>query len=216
MRNEPESAISHLAAAALSLAALPMLIVLAALYGSHLHVVSFAIYGFTMFMLYLTSTLYHSFNRGSSIKRVFKKFDHIMIFWFIAGTYTPLCLVPLHGPFGWKLLIVIWTIALAGTIFKSIFAKSPGWINSLLYAAMGWASLIAIGPLYKKIGMAGLAFMAAGGLFYTVGAWLYAHSKTRDERYGRLMHAIFHYFVIAGSLCFYSMMVFIVLPLEPS
>lgn len=214
--NEPWSAISHLVGACFSLAALIILVVKSRNYASPLHTISFLIYGISQFLLYTMSTLYHSFNRGTTAKKLFRRFDHITIFWFIAGTYTPVCLVVLDKPLGWFLVVSIWIIAFLGTIFKAIWIKSPGWLNSTLYIIMGWLAVYVLRPLHQNIGFQGVALIILGGLLYSIGAIIYAISKKQDLKRSIKVHDLFHWFVLAGSLSFFWVMYFIVLPYNPS
>lgn len=162
-QNEPWSALSHMIGAGLSVVALVVLVVASIQRASTVHTVSFIIYGVSQILLYTMSTLYHSFKRGTRVKQLFRRFDHIMIFWFIAGTYTPVSLVVLHYPLDWILVIIIWSIAILGTLFKAIWIKSPGWINSTLYIAMGWVAVYVLSPLYQSVGVKGVAMMIGGG-----------------------------------------------------
>jgi hemolysin III len=156
-------------------------------------VVSVAIYGVTLVILYSASTLYHSL-RGRA-KRIFKKLDHLSIYLLIAGSYTPFCLVTLRGPWGWALFAIVWTLAAVGML-QEIKPRSEARVMSLvIYAVMGWIVLVAIEPLIAGLGMAGFIWLAAGGVLYTVGIVFYAF----DKRF-RHWHGIWHLFVMAGSL----------------
>ncbi|KNX76120.1 hemolysin III [Pseudomonas sp. 250J] len=184
---------THLVGAVLACIGAVWLIVVAGLQGDPWKIVSFSIYGFTLLLLYSISTLYHS-TRGRA-KRVMRKLDHLSIYLLIAGSYTPFCLVSLRGPWGWSLFGVVWGLALIGML-QEIKPRSEARILSIvIYALMGWIVLVAVKPLLHSLGGAGFAWLAAGGVFYTVGIIFFAF----DSRF-RHWHGIWHLFVIAGSL----------------
>lgn len=184
---------THLVGAVLTCIGASWLIVVAGLQGDPWKIVSFSIYGFTLLLLYSISTLYHS-TRGRA-KRIMRKLDHLSIYLLIAGSYTPFCLVSLRGPWGWSLFGVVWGLALIGML-QEIKPRSEARILSIvIYALMGWIVLVAVKPLLHSLGAAGFAWLAAGGVFYTVGIIFFAF----DSRF-RHWHGIWHLFVIAGSL----------------
>ncbi|MCG8296293.1 PAQR family membrane homeostasis protein TrhA [Pseudomonas entomophila] len=184
---------THLVGAVLACIGAVWLIVVAGLQGDPWKIVSFSIYGFTLLLLYSISTLYHS-TRGRA-KRVMRKLDHLSIYLLIAGSYTPFCLVSLRGPWGWSLFGVVWGLAVIGML-QEIKPRSEARILSIvIYAVMGWIVLVAVKPLLSSLGAAGFAWLAAGGVFYTVGIIFFAF----DSRF-RHWHGIWHLFVIAGSL----------------
>ncbi|MDH1631170.1 PAQR family membrane homeostasis protein TrhA [Pseudomonas mosselii] len=184
---------THLVGAVLACIGAVWLIVVAGLQGDPWKIVSFSIYGFTLLLLYSISTLYHS-TRGRA-KRIMRKLDHLSIYLLIAGSYTPFCLVSLRGPWGWSLFGVVWGLALVGML-QEIKPRSEARILSIvIYALMGWIVLVAVKPLLQSLGGAGFAWLAAGGVFYTVGIIFFAF----DSRF-RHWHGIWHLFVIAGSL----------------
>ena len=156
-------------------------------------IVSVAIYGVTLVLLYSVSTVYHSV-RGRS-KVIMQKFDHLSIYLLLAGSYTPFCLVTLHGPWGWSLFGVVWSMAVIGML-QEIKPRSEARILSIvIYAVMGWIVLVAVKPLLAALGTAGFIWLATGGVMYTVGIIFFA----LDHRL-RHAHGIWHLFVIAGSL----------------
>ncbi|NIZ47169.1 hemolysin III family protein [Entomospira nematocerorum] len=212
-QNEPWSALSHLIGAALSIVALVLLVVQSVRYATPIHTIGFLIYGVSQLLLYTMSTLYHSFKRETRVKLVFRRFDHISIFWFIAGTYTPISLIVLPHPMALILIAIIWSIALLGTLFKALWVKSPGWVNSTLYIAMGWIAVYVIIPLYDGVGLVGLLLMILGGVLYSMGAIIYALGKKRDLKIAMRMHDIFHVFVLAGSVAFFVVMYVFILPM---
>ena len=193
---EKFNALTHLVGAVLALAGTVVLIALAALDGDPWKVVSVSIYGTTLTLLYSFSTLYHSL-RGRG-KNILRKLDHHSIYLLIAGSYTPFCLVTLRGPWGWSLFGVVWGLAALGSL-QELRPKSGARILSVvIYVAMGWAALVALVPLVHALGPAGFAWVAAGGLFYTIGIVFYALDA-------RLIHAhgVWHLFVIGGSAAHY-------------
>jgi hemolysin III len=206
LSTELANGITHGIGFLLSQAGLVVLVTLAATRGSARHVVSCSIYGATLVLLYLASTLYH-FARRPRAKRVFRVMDHIAIYLLIAGTYTPFTLVTLEGRWGWTLFGVIWGLAVMGTLFKLLVA--PGkweFVSVAFYLAMGWAAIAALGPLRQNLSTAGLAWMFAGGAAYTLGVVFYAWESIRYH------HAIWHLFVMLGSACHFFAVMFHVLP----
>lgn len=193
---EKFNALTHLVGALLALAGTIALIVLAALDGDPWKVVSVSIYGVTLVLLYSFSTAFHSV-RGRA-KKILQKLDHHSIYLLIAGSYTPFCLVTLRGPWGWSLLGVVWGLALFGSLQELRPKRATRMLSLVIYIVMGWVALVALVPLLKVLGPAGFAWVAAGGLFYTVGITFYVLDT-------RLTHAhgIWHLFVIAGSAAHY-------------
>lgn len=195
-RGERLNSITHLVGAALALAGLVVLVVVAARQGEPWKIVSFSVYGATLFLLYGASTLYHSL-RGRA-KAVFRKIDHLAIYLLIAGTYTPFTLVTLRGSWGWSLFGVIWGLAILGMAQEFLPRRRGRVLSLVIYFLMGWLALVALGPLWKALPPMGMAWLVAGGLFYTVGAIFYG----LDERL-RHAHGIWHLFVLAGSASHY-------------
>ena len=199
------SGLTHCIGAALSLVGLVLLIVFSSIWGDAYDIVSFTIFGTALFLLYLFSTLYHWLNIGEKGIRVFKKFDHIMIYVLIAATYTPICLGPMRGPWGWSIFGVIWGFAIIGIILTSVWIKAPRALTTSIYIAMGWVVLIAIYPLFKVFQEANLlyslAWLVAGGIFYTIGGLIYGLKwhNFHFKHFG--FHEIFDIFVLLGSAC---------------
>ena len=190
---EKFNAWTHLVGAVLAAAGSIWLLVMASLDGSPQKIISVAIYGVTLVLLYSVSTVYHSV-RGRS-KVIMQKFDHLSIYLLIAGSYTPFCLVTLHGPWGWSLFVIVWGMAVIGML-QEIKPRSEARILSIvIYAVMGWIVLVAVKPLLAALGTAGFIWLATGGVMYTVGIIFFA----LDHRL-RHAHGIWHLFVIAGSL----------------
>ncbi len=198
---EPFNALSHMAGAVASIVGLTLLVVFAALKADVWHVVSFAIFGTTLVLMYTSSTLYHGLRLSEKGIAVMQKIDHITIFMLIAGTYTPFCLVPLGGPWGWSLLIIAWSIALAGVFLKLFCLNVPRWISTAIYLIMGWIFVVAVYPLVMALNLSSLIWLVLGGLFYSGGAAIYS-LKRRDPWPGTFgFHGIWHMFVLSGSFC---------------
>ena len=195
---------THLLGAVIALAGLVVLVVFASLKGDVWRIVSFSIYGTSLFLLYLFSTLYHG-TKGS-VKAVFKKLDHIGIYLLIAGSYTPFVLVSLNGVWGWSLFGVIWGLAVIGILLDCFSSDEPRIIQVIIYLLMGWIALIAIKPLIESLSMDGFLWLLGGGLFYTVGIVFYILDIKKYH-----FHGIWHLFVLAGSVTHYFTIMYYVL-----
>nr|WP_263327554.1 hemolysin III family protein [Neobacillus sp. Marseille-Q6967] len=206
-KEEVANSITHGIGAFLSVAALVVLIVFSSLYGNAWHVVSFTIYGATMFILYMSSTLVHSFPEGKA-KDIFEIFDHSSIYFFIAGTYTPFLLVVIKGGLGWSLFGIVWGLAIAGTVFKCFFVKKYLFTSTILYIVMGWLIAFAWEPLANHLPPEGMTYLIIGGALYTLGAIFYVW------RGFQFHHAVWHLFVIAGSAFHYFCILLFVLPIQ--
>ena len=190
---EKFNALSHLLGAVLALAGTVVLVALAALGGDPWKVVGVSIYGASLVLMYSSSTLYHSV-RGGRGKDFLRKMDHQSIYLLIAGSYTPFCLVTLRGPWGWSLLGVVWGLAVVGSLQDLRPRTDARIVSVVIYLLMGWAAVVALVPMVNGLGRAGFAWVAAGGLLYTVGIAFYA----LDARL-KHAHGIWHLFVLAGS-----------------
>jgi len=195
-RDEKFNSISHLIGAALALGGLAVLVVSAGLKGDPWRIVSFAVYGTTLFVLYLFSTLYHSLSGNA--KALFQKVDHTAIYLLIAGTYTPFTLVTMRGAWGWTIFGIVWGLAVAGIIQELALTTKHRILSVMIYLVMGWVVVVAIRPLMKVLPAWGMVWLVAGGLFYTIGVVFYVLDK--KFRHG---HGIFHVFVLAGSISHY-------------
>jgi len=187
------NSISHLVGAALALAALVVLVVFASLQGDPWKIVSFSIYGATLFLLYTFSALYHSL-RGRA-KIIFQKLDHAAIYLLIAGSYTPFTLVTLRGAWGWSLFGIVWGLAIVGIVLDSLHRNGPRIYQMIIYLLMGWVVLVALYPLLQNLATGCLILLVFGGLCYTGGMVFYA----MDEKM-KHAHGIWHLFVLAGSV----------------
>ncbi len=202
---EVMNAVTHGIGTLLAVAGLVLLTVLAYLHGDIWHIVSFSIYGTTLVLLYLASTLYHSFT-NERVKRVFKILDHSAIYLLIAGTYTPFTLVPLHGVLGWTVFGVVWGLAVIGIVFKVFFTGRFKLVSTICYLGMGWFIVFAIKPLLATVPALGMSWLFVGGLFYSLGSIFYLWKKIPYN------HAIWHLFVLAGSVSHFIAVFFYVLP----
>jgi hemolysin III len=203
---ELANSITHGIGLALSIAGFAVLLVLAALRGSAWHIVGCAIYGTTLICVYTASTLYHSISRPK-FRRILKILDHSAIYLLIAGTYTPFLLVNLRGAWGWSLLGVVWGLAAAGIVFKVWFVDRFQFLSTAIYIAMGWLALIAVKPLFAAVPTTGFVWLVAGGLLYTIGVLFFAWKRVPYN------HAIWHVFVMAGSICHFLAVLYSVVPL---
>lgn len=201
---EKINVISHAIGLLLSITALALLVVRAGLYGNIWHIVSFSVYGLSLIVLYSASTFYH-LSKTENIRKKLNIWDHSSIFILIAGTYTPYSLVSLNGVVGWTIFGVIWALAIAGVILKIFFIGRLEILSTIMYIAMGWLIVLAIKPLISALVMEGLVWLFAGGIFYTVGAIFFSIEKIKFN------HAIFHIFVLAGSICHFISIYFYIL-----
>ncbi|MHB1511779.1 MAG: PAQR family membrane homeostasis protein TrhA [Acidiferrobacter sp.] len=199
-REELFNSISHIVGGALALVGTVVLIVFAALRADPWRIVSFSIYGLTLIFLYAMSGLYHGL--GGRARAVFQRLDHVAIYLLIAGTYTPFVLGPLRGPWGWSLFGILWGLAITGIVQEFIPQKSRR-LSVILYVVMGWLIVIALQPLMRHLAPGGFWWLAAGGVFYTVGVIFFIF----DEKW-RFGHEIWHLFVLAGSIAQYCAVLF--------
>jgi hemolysin III len=187
------NSITHGIGALLSIVALVVLIMVAGRHGDVWHLASFSIYGSTLILLYLSSTLYHSAS-NPKIKDLFARFDHVSIFLLIAGTYTPILLTSIKGILGWGLFVVIWVIALVGAVIRTIYVNRFRKLMVALYLMMGWMAVFVGKQIYQNLPSESLLFLIAGGIAYSAGVIFYLW---RNLKYS---HGIWHLFVLAGSI----------------
>ncbi len=196
--------LTHGAGLLLGIAALVLMIVFAAQKGSAIRVVSSTVYGVTLVVLYASSTFYHALPSGRG-KRVFGILDHAAIFLLIAGTYTPFALVTLAGGWGWSLFAVIWGLAIGGIVLEAVSRGRMRRVQLLLYLVMGWGIVAAARPLVRELATGGLALLLAGGLAYTLGVVFFVWRRP-------FHHAVWHVFVLSGSICHFFAVLLYVIP----
>jgi hemolysin III len=196
---------SHAAGLFLSLVACVLMVIRASLHGNAWHIVSVCIFGASLVALYAASTAYHSATRPEVRTRL-RIIDHATIYLLIAGTYTPFTLITLNGTVGWVIFAVSWGLAVSGIYLKLHFTGRFDLLSTLMYVFMGWIIIFAVKPLIASLPVAGLYWLVAGGLSYTLGAVIYS------IKYIPLNHAIFHLFVLGGSICHFVAVYFYVLP----
>ena len=196
------NSITHGVGTLLSIAALVLLVVFASIRGNAWHIVSFSIFGGTLVLLYLASTLYHSFTK-EKVKNLFARFDHAAIFLLIAGTYTPYVLTVLRGALGWTIFGIIWGLAISGVVIRSIYLTRFRKLMVGIYLGMGWMFTLAIVPMIRNLSTTSLIFLFLGGVFYSIGVIFY---MWRTLKYG---HGIWHIFVLAGSIMHFFSVLYI-------
>lgn len=201
VKEEIANAITHGIGVILSIPAIVFLVLFAVQYGTVTDIISFSIFGASMLLLYLSSTLLHSI-RHKKTKDIFEILDHSAIYVLIAGTYTPFLLGPLKGALGYTLLAIVWALAAGGIVFKIFFVKRFIIVSTLVYLLMGWMIIIAIKPLYIQLTGAGFGLLLFGGILYSVGTIFYIWRKIPYH------HAIWHSFVLGGSASMFFCILF--------
>lgn len=205
---DPGSAITHFIGMILAAAASTPLLLTAVWQGDLHSVPALAVFALSMILLYGASTIYHTLNISEKVNKILRKIDHMMIFILIAGSYTPVCVIPLRDSVGYPLLALVWGTAVAGMLIKAFWITCPKWFSSLIYISMGWLCVLAMVPLVSSLPSAAFAWLVAGGIIYTVGGVIYALKlpffNARHRYFGS--HEIFHLFVMGGSFCHYVMM----------
>ena len=195
-KEEIWNAITHGVGALVSIPALILLIIFALERGSADRVVTFAIYGATMLLLYICSTLLHSSFNNPKLQYIFSIMDHSAIYLLIAGTYTPFTLITIGGSLGWTLFGIVWGMALVGVVFKVFYVRRFQLLSTLMYLAMGWLVVLAIKTIYLNLAHSGLIMLIAGGLLYSIGTYFYMAKW-------RYAHTVWHGFVLGGSAMIY-------------
>lgn len=205
---DPGSAITHFIGMMMAIFAAVPLLIRALQHPERIYVISLAVFIVSMILLYLASTVYHTFDISDQTNKLLRKIDHMMIFILIAGTYTPVCLLVLHPSTGRFLLTLIWGIAIVGILVKALWITCPKWFSSVLYIGMGWTCVLAFSQLLNALSPAAFGWLLAGGLIYTVGGVIYALKlpifNARHQHFGS--HEIFHLFVMGGSFCHFIFM----------
>lgn len=197
IRKEVANSISHGLGILFAIVAIPILLAIAAASGNTAGIVGASIYGFSFLFMYTSSTLYHSFQQPN-IKKILRTFDHISIYFLIAGSYTPFILIGMMNTTGIILLCALWTIVLLGTIFKIFFVGRFEFMSTALYLGMGWMAIFVAKPFMAALSTETLILLAAGGILYTIGVIFYVNKKIVYS------HAIWHLFVLAASVCHFA------------
>jgi hemolysin III len=204
---EPMSSLTHLFGAIISFVGMIILIVYERNIpnATPLSFTAILMFGLSLILLYTASTVYHSVKSSDNVIKMLRKLDHSMIYVLIAGTYTPVALISLQGRLRWAVFIGMWSFAIVGVLFKVVWFNSPRWLSTMFYVLMGWIAVFLISPLSKVMSISGLLWLFIGGVFYTLGAVIYATKwpKIKSKVFG--FHEIFHVFVLAGSFCHYFM-----------
>ena len=191
-----------------------LLIVSAAVEGKVWHVVSFSVYGTSLLLLFVASSLHHGVNFSRRLNNLFRLFDYIAIFLLIAGTYTPLSLVVQRNSWGWTLFGVVWTLTFIGITIKCLYPELPRWVSNTFYIGIGWVGAILIIRSVPLIGKAGFALIFIGGVVYTIGAMIFYLEKPNPVPGKFGFHEIWHLFVLTGAVMHYLFMYYIVLPMD--
>lgn len=205
---DPGSAITHFIGTLMAVFATTPLLIKAARQPSWVHMASLGIFILSMILLYVASTIYHTFGQTRKIHIRLKKFDHMAIYVLIAGTYTPICVIALGGRIGFTLLSLVWGLAITGIVITGFMVNCPKWFSSIIYIAMGWTCVLAFTQLINSLPNAAFQWLLAGGIIYTIGGIIYALKlpifNNKHKYFGS--HEIFHLFVMGGSLCHFILM----------
>lgn len=209
-KKEITSALTHLGGAVFGLMGIALFLIGDKI-SNAITATALLVFGISMVLLYSTSTAYHLIDKSKQkAKLIMRKLDHIMIFVFVAGSYTPLCLLVLNNNVGYKLLALVWSITIIGAFIKLFWITAPNWVSSILYIGMGWLAVSVLSPLINNMPLGGMIWLIIGGLLYTVGGVIYGLKKPNFNTKYFGFHELFHIFVLAGSLCHYIMMYFYV------
>ncbi len=208
---EPGSAITHFIGMLMAILAGIPLLLKATLQPNPLYIISLSVYVISLVLLYAASTTYHSLDISDKGNKILKKFDHMMICVLIAGTYTPICLIELKDSIGIPLLILIWSFAIVGILFKAFWVTCPKWVSSILYIAMGWTCLLAFPNFLNALSTPAFGWLLTGGIVYTIGGILYALKFSIFDKLPKNfgLHEIFHLFVMGGSICHFIVMCYL-------
>ena len=205
---EPGSAITHYVAMMMAMIAAVPLLIKATMSQNQSHVIAMLIFAGSMVLLYAASTMYHAVNVSGKVLKIFKKFDHMMIFVLIAGTYTPVCMIVLSKETGYPLLGLVWATAMVGIIIKMFWVTCPKWFSSVIYIAMGWECVLVFRPLLNTLSTGAFLWLLIGGVIYTIGGVIYALKIPVLDALHKFfgLHEIFHIFVMMGSFCHFMFM----------
>jgi hemolysin III len=209
---EPFCSISHGVGVLLSLAGLIALLIFAR--GKGWHLLAFSVYGMSLLTLYVASTLYHSLRVPQRMEERLARFDYCAIYFLIAGSYTPVCIVALGGAVGWTLLGAVWTLAIGGIIACLFWKNNPDWLRMTLYLVMGWMVVFALSPLRAALPGAAIGWLVAGGVAYSIGAVILATDRPHLWPGKFSAHDLWHLFVLGGSICHFVMMARFIAPLS--
>ena len=205
---DPGSALTHFIAMRTAMVAATPLLIKAASVPGTMHLKALSVFIVSMILLYAASTVYHTFDISEHVNKILRKIDHMMIFILIAGTYTPVCLIVLGNKSGYRMLSLVWGIAIVGIIINALWINCPKWFSSLVYIAMGWICVLAFRQIVLALPKSAFLWLLTGGLIYTAGGIIYALKlpifNATHKNFGS--HEIFHLFVMGGSLCHYVMM----------
>lgn len=196
---EPMNGLTHFIPAVLSIIGIVFLLMKAVELSDPYRIVSYSVFGAGLFLLYLMSTLYHWLLLDTQKIKILRRLDHMMIFVLIAATYTPICLIPLRGGWGWSLFATVWAMATVGIFLKIFWMNAPRWLSTGIYLGMGWIALIALWPMINNMSLQSLLLLLAGGIFYSLGAVIYALKKPVLIPNILGFHEIFHICVAMGS-----------------
>lgn len=211
--SDPVSGLTHFIAIILSIIGLILLLINSIVPEVRvMHIVTFSVFGAGLILLYTASTLYHWIPARDVVRERLRKIDHFMIYILIAATYTPVCLIPLRGPWGYGIFAGIWTLAITGILLEIFYKNAPRWFTTLFYVLMGWLVIIGTWPVLQTMGVGGFLWLLGGGLTYTVGAVIYGMRKPNPWPKVFGFHEIFHIFVMFGSFFHFIMMYYYVLP----
>ncbi|MBI9103606.1 MAG: hemolysin III family protein [Spirochaetales bacterium] len=210
--DEVINTITHMSGAIFSFLGMVILIVLSVQSGKTWHIIGFSVYGLSLFLLFLASTFHHGLELSEKGNDFFRLFDYLAIFFLIAGTYTPLCLIVARDAWSWSILGVIWIIAAVGITLKSVFPNLPKWMTNTLYLCMGWVGVVQIYRTIPSIGPTGFILLLTGGVIYSIGAIIFYIEKPNPVPGKFGFHEIWHIFVLAAAIIHYIFMYAILLP----
>ncbi len=207
---DPVSCLTHMAGALLAVVGLILMLLTA---RAPVEIVAFTVFGGTMILMYTASTAYHMFSVSEGATRILRTFDHVMIYFFIAGTFTPFMLLLIEGTTKWLFFALIWGIAVIGTFFKLFWLHAPKWLSLALYLGMGWLGLLVLPHAFGNLPSSAVSWIVAGGICYTLGAVVYGLRRPNPVPKWFGFHEIWHLFVMAGSFCHFWV-IYIYLPLS--
>ncbi|MCT4596405.1 MAG: hemolysin III family protein [Vallitalea sp.] len=203
---DPISALTHFIGAVFSLIGVIFLVSKSYHVATIWHTLSFSLFGLSLVLLYTASTVYHIIEKPKSLSVILRRIDHMMIFVLIAGTYTPICLVPLRNGNGLTLLTIVWSIAVLGVLMKIFWINAPSWFTASIYIVMGWTAVLAMGQIINSLSSNAFTWLLTGGIIYTIGGIIYGLKWPNFNSKNFGFHELFHIFVMGGSLCHFILM----------